>query len=545
MGRNGQLFKKGAQLIVVDPRYTETAAKANLWIQIKPGSDAALGLAMLNVIIKEEIYDKEFVKNWCIGFDKLKGHVKEFTPEWAAEKTWVSADTIRNIARMYATTKPAALIRRIGTAHHQNSTQTARVFTILIAVTGNIDIPGGNLLIKNYKGLLPPTEFFHSKAEWRELFSDELLSKQFGSKQFPFYSGPKAFNRIDSNTATIKAMNRGEVKAVLAIQTNPVLSYPNNREVAEGFKKLEFFAVASHTYTPTAALASIILPLSHWPEDHSLIVDLYSKCLSAGVPIIDHVGESKPATQILLELTKVMLEKGYIKNRYITWDRIEDYYDDRLKGTGLTFHDLREKVSVQYSFEYKEYEKRGFATPSGKVELYSDLMESMGIDPMPRYIDLAHISSDQFTEKYPLILITGARERYHYLTKHKELAWARKLSPFPKLQVNPETAKNLGISNGDWIYIETPWGIKRCTMKAEFTPRMHPKVVHAPFGWYYPEKEDFGAFESNINSVLSNDPPYDPVVGIPTLKPAVCRIKKAEGIQDWDFNEGLNKVFQV
>jgi anaerobic selenocysteine-containing dehydrogenase len=171
-------------------------------------------------------------------------------------------------------------------------------------------------------------------------------------------------------------------------------------------------------------------------------------------------------------------------------------------------------------------------------------MEKVGIDPLPRHIASDYLSSEELTQEYPLILITGARDRYHYLTKHRELTWARKVAPFPKLQMSPELGESLNIADGDWVHIETPWGTKRCSMKAAYDEKMHPKVVHAPFGWYYPEKEDLGAFESSINAILPNDAPYDPVVGIPTLKPLVCRVKKAEDMEDWDFVEGLTKAFQ-
>jgi anaerobic selenocysteine-containing dehydrogenase len=336
----------------------------------------------------------------------------------------------------------------------------------------------------------------------------------------------------------MKAMIHGYAKAVIAIGTNPVSSMPNSRQVEEAFSKLQFFAIATHTMTPTARLAHIVLPLTTWLEESTPIHDQFTHSISPGPPAIEPIGEARTAIEIMIDLTKVQDAKRYIKKRIIPWDTPEEYYDERLKGTRMTYSDFKSIGTISYDVTYKDYERRKFKTSSGKVELYSHTLESFGQPPMPEHIEplFTPVSNPSLNREYPLILITGSREKYYYLTKHREMKWARKLHPYPELEINTETAKKLGINNGDWVYIETPWASGQCMMKARCEDKMHPEVVHAPFGWYFPEKgpDNLDPHLFNINSVLSNDPPYEPIIGIPTLKPLLCKVRKATEMKDWD-----------
>ncbi len=158
--------KNKAKRIVIDPRRTPLAAQADLWLQIRPGTDLALALGMINTIINEELYDKEFVDKWCYGFDKLREHVKAYSLERVAKITWVPADKIKEAARIYATTKPAALHQRVAVEHNINSTQTVRALAMLVALTGNIDVKGGNLLPESIGGFVT-TSFLRIDKQFR------------------------------------------------------------------------------------------------------------------------------------------------------------------------------------------------------------------------------------------------------------------------------------------------------------------------------------------------------------------------------------------
>ena len=179
---------------------------------------------------------------------------------------------------------------------------------------------------------------------------------------------------------------------------------------------------------------------------------------------------------------------------------------------------------------YKKYEERGFNTPSGKVEIYSSVLERLGYDPLPFYQESPEtpVSAPELAKDYPLILITGGRHVVYFHGANKQVPWLREIVPDPILQIHPDTAADLGIKDGDTAWIEAPKGRGRVKMKAKLTEALHPKVVHAPSHWWYPERKDpdHGCWDSNINAILSNDPPYDPICGATPLRGTLCKVYK-------------------
>jgi anaerobic selenocysteine-containing dehydrogenase len=189
--------KHRAKLIVIDPRLTALASKADLWLQVRPGTDGALILALINVIIMDKLYDEEFVDKWCYGFDKLALKIRDYTPEKAEKITWVPADMIRSAARMYATTSPASLHQRVAVNQNLNSTQTSRALAILIGLTGNIDVKGGNLFPTRIEGFIPESPYEIGR---------EMDEKRIGSQEYPLISGPEAPWKFVHGALAVEAM---------------------------------------------------------------------------------------------------------------------------------------------------------------------------------------------------------------------------------------------------------------------------------------------------------------------------------------------------
>lgn len=524
----------GTKLIVVDPRYTESAQKADLYLQIKPGTDDYLGMAMLNVMINEELYDKEFVDKWCIGFDKLKERVQQWTPESVEKICEIPADKIREAIRLYATTKPAILDRKIGIAQQPNAFQTMRIFTLLIALSGNIDKPGANILIKSLKGAVTAPEY---SVEHRKIYNlpDEVLKKQYGYPDYPMWSGPDWFYQCASYMVGMHALYRGEIKALVSCDSNPVATSPSSQKVVEGYKKLDFCLGMGFTMNPTTIMADIVLPATHWMEEEYLWIDQFTKSFFASKPAIEPLGECRTQLQIFLDLTKLMVKKGYLKKPFLPWSDIHEFYDYRLKDTGFTFKQLQEHTQkhgpVHCDWDYYEYEKRGFKTPSGKIELYSSILEKFGYDPLPYAEESpeSHTSTPDLAKEYPHILITGARTLNYFEAHEFHIgSSARKTIPWPQAQMHTKLAQKLGIESGDWCWIGTRHG--KIKMKADVTDGIHPNTVSVPFGWWYPERggPTYGLFECNVNAITSDLPPYDPVTGVPTLKPLLCKVAKCD-----------------
>ena len=248
------------KIIVVDPRETELARRADVWLQLRPGTDDALALAFLNVIIGEQLYDAPFVKQWTYGFDALREHVRAFTPEWAAPITWVAAQKIRAAARLFARTRPAMLEWGCAIEHTPKCIQTVRALSMLPALTGNVDVPGGWVFGMHGIGRFPSLI---------ENLTPEANAKRLGADRFKLLGGEGADLPAAHIPTLLQAMREGTpypVKAFLVFGNNTLTTFANSALVYESLMKLDFMVCADLFMTPTAELADIVLPAASWPE---------------------------------------------------------------------------------------------------------------------------------------------------------------------------------------------------------------------------------------------------------------------------------------
>ncbi len=262
--------QRGAGLIVVDPYLSETAAKADIWLQLRPGTDTALALTMLHVIIREGLDDKEFIGEWTVGFDRLKEHVGKYTPAWGEAVTKIPAALIEKAARLYATAKPAAIYRCVSLDMVHDSLQACRAVSLLAPVTGNIGIPGGNVTVSQ-RG--ETSQNSHTFIGYDLLPADKIPLRR-GFDEFPLLCdrlSPVPTAHMPTLWETIATDKPYPVKAALIFGSNAVISYSNTPRVEEAMQKLEFIAVCDLFMTPTAQMADIVLPASSWLERDNLI----------------------------------------------------------------------------------------------------------------------------------------------------------------------------------------------------------------------------------------------------------------------------------
>ena len=522
--------KRGAKLIVIDPRRIHLAKQADLWLQIRPGTDAALALGMIHVIIEEELYDKEFVHTRCHGFEELRDRVKTYTPEKVAEITWIAAEQIRAAARMYATTKPAALHGRVALDQNINSTQTLRACNILIALTGNIDVKGGNLISQPIEGYIRGHALY-AGVDSRFTLAPEVEAKRIGSKLYPLISsgGPiRAFTFVHAGLA-LEAMLTGNpypLKALYCAGGNPVVNQQNGKRVREALKKLELLVVADFFMTPTAELADYVLPVTSWLERDECCDGMYFNSIGARQKVIEPPLECWDDMKIAIELVKRL---PWADRRFMPWNHVDEFNDFRIRGTGLGFDEFKKQGYVTVAQNYKKYEKSGFKTPTGKVEIYSTIFEKLGYEPIPTYVEPSEsaASTPELMEDYPLVLITGARKIGYFTTEGRQIPRLRKLVPDPQLEIHPSTAKKKGIAADSWVWVETPQVRgERVKLKAKLTTGIDSRVVHADYGWWFPEntEPEHGCFDSNISVVLRDGPPRDPICGSVPLRGTLCRI---------------------
>jgi len=509
-------IKKGTKLIVVDPRRTKLAEQAEVWLQIRPGTDDALALSMLNVIISEDIYDKAFVDKWTTGFNRLSERVKRYPPEWAEEITEVPANTIRAAARLFAKTKPATLEWGVAIEHTPNCLQTVRAVAMLPGITGNIDIPGGWIL---------GTGVIRDVPNLSENLTEDAVKKRLGSEEFRILSGPKSLFPSAHIPAVFKAMRTGDpypVKAFLVFGNNSLVSYANSKNVFAALKNLDFMSVMDIYMTPTAQVADIVLPAATWLEIDEIV----------GLPFVAFnyvlaqqkivtVGEARPDEEVFIDLARRL-------DLPVGTESLEDIYNAQLGKLGITFEELKQKSWATLPFKYREYEKKGFRTISKKIELYSTILEKQGYDPLPYYQEPPEspISTPELIEKYPLVLTTGGRSQYYFHSEYRQISSLRKRDPDPIVEIHTKVANEKGIQDGEWVWIETRRG--KIKQKAKVTDGIKSNVVNVQHGWWFPEDEtpEYGVWESNANVLTSNEPPYDPAMGTYQLRALLCNVYK-------------------
>jgi len=510
-------LKNGAKLINVDPRKSFYAGRADLWLQIRPGTDGALAFGFHHVIIEEELYEKGFVENYIHGWDAFKERaMKEYPLEKVQEITWIDKEMIREAARMYATTKPAAIQWGVPTEESINCTDFTRTAIGLMGITGNLDAPGGNALFVN-----PPTRTVAEFGRHKDL-SKEVLAKRLGGEQFKL-GARVAFINPKKAWDSIVYGEPYQLKAGLLCGSNPVVSRANAKEAYEALRKIGFLVVIDHFMTPTAELADIFLPAGTWLEQNHVAdnwkrhgyVFARQKCCEIGEAWQDH--------KIFQELGKRMGQEW--------WPKVEDGLDYLLEPSGLTFEQFKEKGYLQGEMVYHKYRERGFSTPTRKVELWSTILEKWGRDPLPKYVEVPEspYSTPEVAKQYPYIFNSGLRTPTFFHAAGRMIPWLREIRPDPIAEVHPETAKKHGIKDGQWIYIESPRG--RIKQRAKLYDGIDPRVVTSEHGWWFPEIKDPGHGWEISNANILTDNAFetcDPNMGSTNVRVCLCNISPCE-----------------
>ncbi len=507
-------MKRGSKLIVIDPRSTWYSGRAELHLKCRPGADGAIAMAMLNVVINEELYDKEFVAKWCHGFEELKQRVQEYPPEKMAPIAWVTADQIREAARLFATNTPSAIHWGQPIDTVPQSTAVGQAINDLWAITGNIDVPGGMVLAKSSHGV---SSYPYSTREVMEMYGEDLVNrlneKRIGADRYPAVKNFRAWVQPD---VLIEQMETGKPYPVKAawIQTSNVIGgqAAEPRRHYEALKKLDFIVYVDLFQTPTSmAVADIFLPAATFPEKNSM--RSWWAPLSVMVKAVQ-VGEAKSDWEINLEMAKRVATKP------IPFKDVIELFDARLQPADLTFQELVDKGGWEMPPEgrsrpYYRHEKGylredkqpGFNTPTGKVELYSTFWERCGLDPLPYFEDAPEspVAHPELTEKYPFILASGRRSPVLFHSEMRNIPWLREIDPDPNVELHPDIAAKLGIGDGEWVYVENDRG--RVKMKAKVTRMAHPGIATVAHGWWLPETEGkapnlFSTWEHNVNNLI-------------------------------------------
>jgi len=498
--------QQGARLIVIDPVLTPFAKMADLWLQIKPGHDGQLAMAMIHEIIANNLFDADFVRDHCLGFDELKAAAAAYTPDSVGPRLWLDPEAIREAARLYATIKPACIIDGNGIDMQLQVFQITRAVCLLRALTGSLDKDGGDFIpqpvpLKNiqYKaklpaGVAPVTQAYPLFNEFHETWGLHaqscLVDAILDETPYP-------------------------VRMVVVQSGNPVVTMTDANRVRKAFEKLEFLVVIDLFRNRTAQYADVILPASSCFEKTQLNrASMRNSPVILQNQVINCIGDSWPDWKIVFELGRRL---GFESD--FPWPSAEAAIDYQLTPSGLTVEMLRQNPDGLRAtpLEFEKYRTQGFATPSGKVEFFSPRLQEAGHLPVPFMDGNAEnpISFADTLGEGALVGISGERTNRYTHTQFHNIPSLIKREGEGTADLHPEDALKRNITSGQWLTISTPRGQVR--MKARISEAVHPGVVRIAWGWGEVNPE------SNVNN-LTDDDRRDPITSTPSNRCFMCRI---------------------
>ncbi|NTU89016.1 MAG: molybdopterin-dependent oxidoreductase, partial [Actinobacteria bacterium] len=525
-------MRRGSKLIVIDPTLTWLAARADLWLQIRPGTDAALALAMGKIIVEEDLYDHEFVDNWCYGFEEYAACTKDYDTKRVSEITWIPEEKIVKAAHMMAE-KPSAVQWGLALDMTLECIAGSASVVSLWSITGQIDIPGGMITVHqpfNIQTWNPPDPAEH--------LTQQQQDARIGGKEYPMlkYSGV-VLTQADMTVDQMLSNEPYPIKANWIQSTNPLACTAQEPEtrMEPAYCNAEFNVMVDMFMTPTAMeCCDIFLPITAFPERNGIRSIYYyvQNTNKAAKPL----GETKSDMEICWELGRRWSTKAW------PGESVEDFFTYTMEEVGMTFEESREENWIYPEYHYNKFrngEQRpdgglGFNTPTGRVELYSTMLQSWGQDPLPSFHEppFGPVASPELMEKYPFVLTTGARQWASFHSEHRQIPHLRAIHPNPEFLIHPKPAAELGIQSGDWCYLENDLGTIR--MVAKVTPACHERVISCDHAWWFPERNpenegqgSYGVYDSNPNVLVKAQ--FGKTGFGNNCKSTVCKVGKIEG----------------
>jgi anaerobic selenocysteine-containing dehydrogenase len=599
-------LRRGAKLVVVDPRRAGLAAKADPWLQVRPGTDAALALAITNVMIERDWFDESFVRRWTDGpllirhdtgrrlraddlapdgdpghlvawdeyagqpvvldprargadvddhgrlaltgtvevstadgvvactpaFDVVAEQCRATSPAIAETITGVPAATIERAAQILWDHRPVAFYAWSGLEQHSGTTQIIRAINVLYALTGCLDAPGGNVLFESVPtnpiagmDLLDP-------AQWPKAIG--VGNRPLGPARFGFITGE------DFYTAALEGRPY-RARGLVSFGSNLLMAQGDSARGRDALRALDFHVHLDMFMTPTAEQADIVLPVTGAFEAEGLKVGFEvsqeaQALVQLRAPLVPRVGESRSDTEVIFDLaTRLGLGEHFFDGD------IDAAWQHQLAPSGVTLPQLRDDpagVRLPLETRHRKYAQPGadgvppgFATSTGRIELYAEDFLDIGQPPAPTFTEpaLSPRSRPDLRDEFPLVL-TCTKALYFCETQHRQIATLRRHVPDPQVELHPDTAGARGIAEGDWVEIATHKG--RVRARAAFDSTLAPDVVCGQHGWFEPCDElglpghpPFGPGSANLNLVLSQTP-SDPISGSSPLRAQVCEVSR-------------------
>jgi thiosulfate reductase / polysulfide reductase chain A len=573
-------IESGARLVVADPYLSDTAVKAQEWLALRPSTDGALALAMGHVIIRDGLYDKEFVSKWTTGFEDYAAYVKDKTPEWAEQITSLKAKTIERVARDFATTKPALADVWSGPGQHSNGVQGGRAIALLNALVGTYDHPGG-MMIPDKRGNK------HIEVEADETAAGTLKQPRFDEvKKYPLGHGSGVYTQAFANLAEGKGPYAAKMGMI--VFQNVMMSVPGSQTMAKALAKLETLVVVDTHLSETAMMADYVLPgttylerydlNSHWvtwpvlglrqpavkpifgqPAEYEVVAalgrrlglkdkeghEVFKVGRMSGQPVESLTAwyeeflsrELKEgAPKITLEELKALPgavwvdKKGTRYEKYaevLMPEQLKDaFFDGSPRAEGTAIYDKpKDQKGKRIGTVVAGQAVKGFMTRSGKVEFSAKWLAEKSdangkpVDPLPVY----NPRDWQPSSDYPLYFINW-KEANHTHSRTQNNPWLLDIKPDNPMVINPATAAKHGVRDGDLVWVESPYG--KVKARAKVTTRIHPEVIGVQHGFGHTAFGRLAKGRGTGDSLL-RPTKSDPLSGQAMHKEACVRIVKA------------------
>ena len=599
-------LRRGARLIVVDPRRAGLAGKADLWLRVRPGSDGALALGIAGVMIERGWYDRAFVRDWTNGpllvrsddgrllteadltatgsvqryvawdttlqrplvydparrryardgaepalfgeykldtprgalacrpaFDLIAENCRRFSPDVVAATCWIEREQVERAARMLWESRPTAYYSWSGVEQQSSATQIARAISLLYALTGCFDAPGGNVIFPSVPA---------SNVAGEELLSSRQRGRALGLSERPL--GPARTQWV--TTAELYRAILDEqpyaVRGLVGFGANLLVAHADVTRGRAALAALDFYVHADVFMNPTAELADVVLPVATPFEREALklgfeVSPAAQSLVQLRRPVVAPRGEARSDTEIVFELARRLGLGAHFWN-----GDIDAAYRHQLAPSGLSLDTLRANpagVRVPLQTRYRKYAEEtdgvptGFATPTRKIELYCEAFLNAGYRPFADYEEplVGPLARPELAGRFPLIL-TCAKDTHFCESQHRGLASLRRRAPDPEIELHPAAAAERDIRGGDWVSVETPDG--RVRARARLNESLHPRVVSGQHGWWQacpelgaPGYDPFGPDGANFNLVIGNAA-IDPISGSVPHRAYLCQIRRLD-----------------
>jgi cysteine desulfurase NifS len=528
--------RRGATVVVIDPRRTETATRCDAqWVPIRPGTDGALALSMIGVMIDEELYDEPFAEKWCHGFDELRSYVRHFPPDVAADITGVPAQTIRDLARRICAASGACPVMYSGLEYSNSGVQAIRAVFTLFALAGHLDVPGGI-------GLAMANSHFPVNRSCNQ--PNARLDRAVGVDKFPIYT---LYRHEPHASQLVPSVLKGDpysIRGLIIHGSHLLTAWPQMPVWRAALEKLDFLVCIDRTLTADAAYADIVLPATTMFEIDSYMT--YGPVFRLREKIIEPVGEARNDYLIMAELARRL---GY---GHLYPQSEEEMIRFVLAGSGFTLEDVREaggwvKIPTPM-MEYKKWEKGGlrpdgrpgFDTPTGKFEIWSTVLEEYGHEPLPKYTEPKEgpQSTPELLEKFPLVFNSGARPHTDFHSQHHGIPSLVKDHPEPSVEINTEDAAARGIQSGDLVEVRTARGT--IPFRARVTDDIIQGAIECNQGGGTPVGPRAWQ-EWNVNELTDNSN-FDEISGFPVYKALLCEVVKVQEGTDITRSQARNTV---